>query len=173
MNAHLRRTLLALAVMAALGASYAAAQGTGSGQSNAVSQARQALSGNSENIPSGITDGANLSGNVANGTSGNIGMNQAAGDANAQGNQAAIATSESSGRDIALAKTVATQSSTGLSAQNEVGIATASINGNAFQNASGNVGVNQAANSGNEQLNQLSIASAPYATQASAASWLS
>ena len=173
MNAHLRRTLLALAVMAALGASHAAAQGTGSGQSNAVSQARQALSGNSENIPSGITDGANLSGNVANGTSGNIGMNQAAGDANAQGNQAAIATSESSGRDIALAKTVATQSSTGLSAQNEVGIATASINGNAFQNASGNVGVNQAANSGNEQLNQLSIASAPYATQASAASWLS
>lgn len=157
--------------------------GGGNGQASAVavSQAKQALSGNSQNdigdahstnVP---VDNASLTGNAGENAAGNAGANQASGDGNAQGNQATVATSSSSVGDVsdlADAKTIAAQSSTGVTAQNDGTIATASINGNAFQSASGNMGVNQATHSGNGQLNQLSIASAPAATHAVAASSL-
>jgi hypothetical protein len=204
MNANLRRTLIALAIVGAFGASQAYAQSTSSAQvtvtknvslsSNisisgdpaidgeidinsaaaAVSNATQASSGNSQgNL--GVDNDASISDNVGRDVSGNVGVNQASGDGNAQGNQASIsAGSNSSDATFAFecddcskgsaamadGETVASQSSMSNITVNLAASNSARIDDHAFAGASGNIGVNQAAGNGNDQLNQLAAATA-------------
>lgn len=229
MNANLRRTLIALAVVGAFGASVAYAHddgGNGSsvkiskkvslnsninisgdpyvnGQINvnaaAISLATgtQDSSNNTVSNKSEVSNSASIGSNVGNGASGNIGVNQAAGDFNAQGNQAAIsaAGSSSSSDDagftfncehngcgggqggsqagsMADAETFASQTITSSKTTNQGTTDTAKIGGSAFDNASGNVGVNQASGSNNEQLNQLAAATADNVDYAVATSTL-
>jgi hypothetical protein len=219
MNANLRRTLIALTVLSAFGASMAYAgddgQGSGSGTSVkitkkislssninvngnpyvngninidaaaiALSQATQSSSNNSVTNDAAVVNSSNISGDVGNSASGNVGVNQAAGDLNAQGNSAAIAaggTATSTSDDAAFAfgcddgngcgkdpgssaggmadaETFAHQSLSGAHTTNQGTTNNTNISGDAFDTVSGNVGVNQASGDNNEQLNQLAAA---------------
>lgn len=229
MNANLRRTLIALAVIGSFGASLAYAHGDDGSQSQvkiskrislssnvdvngdprvdgqinitaaaiAVANGKQTSFGNTVHNDAQVANTANISGNVGNGASGNVGVNQAAGDFNAQGNQAALADSGSAVSDagftfncdhsgkgcggdpgqgsagsMADAETFATQSTHFSRTYNHGTTNQANISDHAFNNASGNVGVNQAAGDGNEQLNQLSAATAKNVAYAVATSTL-
>lgn len=230
MNANLRRTLIALAVIGSFGASLAYAHDDGGSNSQvkiskrislssninvsgdpyvdgkidinaaaiAVSNGTQSSLYNSVHNDSDVSNSANISGTVGNGASGNLGVNQASGDQNAQGNQAALADAGASVSDagftfncehsgsgcggsqgqgsqagsMADAETFATQSSYFSRTYNHGTTNSANISDHAFNNASGNVGVNQAAGDGNEQLNQLSAATASNVAYAVATSTL-
>ncbi|MFC3651852.1 hypothetical protein ACFONN_09875 [Dyella humi] len=225
MNINLRRTLIALAVVSMFGVAQAYAHDDGgssvkiskkvslksdisiSGDPRvngeidvnaaavALSNGTQSSFWNSVSNSGEVVNSASISGNVGNGVSGNIGVNQASGDLNAQGNQAAIAAAGSSTSDagftfncdhnggcggdpgssagsMADAETFATQSSAFSRTYNHGTTNSASASGHAFENASGNVGVNQAAGDGNEQLNQLSAATAQNVDYAVATSTL-
>jgi hypothetical protein len=112
-----------------------------------------------------------------------VGVNQAAGDFNAQGNSAAIAAAGSSssssgdadftfgcehsgcGGDpqqsaggMADAETFANQTLTGATTKNYGTTNNTNISGSSFSSVSGNLGVNQASGDNNEQLNQLAAA---------------
>jgi hypothetical protein len=216
MNANLRRTLIALTVLSAFGASLAYAgddQGSGTSvkitkkislSSNvningnpyvngnidinaaavALSQSTQSASNNQVTNNGAVVNGSTINGDVGNSASGNVGLNQAAGDFNAQGNSAAIAaagTSSSSSDDanftfgcydggcggdpgnssaggMADAETFAHQSLSGAHTTNQGTTNNTNISGDAFNSASGNIGVNQASGDNNEQLNSLAAA---------------
>ena len=215
MKANLRRTLLALTVVGMFGAAQAYATDNHSvkisknvalnssmsisgdadvdGQINVNAAAVSVANGTQRSLLNGVSNdgnvvnGANITGNVGTGVSGNLGVNQAAGAMNAQGNQAAITAAGSSANDagftfdgdrdapagsMADAETFATQSSTLTRSFNHGTTKSASASGHAFENASGNVGVTQAAGDGNEQLNQLSAATAQNVAYAVATSTL-
>jgi hypothetical protein len=211
MNANLRRTLIALAVLSVFSASMAYAgddQGSGTSvkitkkislTSNinvsgdpvvagyiginaaavALSQGTQSSSDNSVTNDGAVVNGSSISGDVGNSASGNIGVNQAAGDLNAQGNSAAISAAGSSSSDadftfggdwdgggspgssaggMADAETFASQTLSHANTSNWGTTNNTNISGDAFNGASGNVGVNQASGDNNEQLNQLAAA---------------
>jgi hypothetical protein len=228
MNIHLRRTLIALAVVSTFGVAQAYAHDE-DGHSQvkiskkvelnssvningdpsvdgkisvdaaalAVSNGTQSSIRNSVSNNGEVANSAQIGGNVGSGASGNIGVNQAAGDLNAQGNQGAIAAAGSSASDagftfncehsgggcggsdpgtssgsMADAETFATQSNVFSRTSNRGTTNTADVSGHAFAGASGNIGVNQAAGDGNEQLNQLSAATAQNVAYAVATSAL-
>lgn len=83
---------------------------------------------------------------------GNIGVNVTAGNGNQQANRAEILTMDSNGSQ----STTVNQSQSGLSA-NGAGLNSAYLSNNAFQNATGNIGVNVAAGNGNQQANALTV----------------
>lgn len=224
MNTHLRRTLIALALVSVFGAAQVYAHDDGGSSTRvkiskkvelksdisisgdprvdgridvnaaaiALSNGTQSSFWNSVSNDGQVVNNANISGKVGDGTSGNLGVNQAAGDMNAQGNQAAIAAAGSSSSDasftfncehngcgdhssagsMADAETIATQSQVFSRTYNHGTTNAANISDHAFDNASGNVGVNQAAGDGNEQLNQLSAATASNVDYAVATSTL-
>ncbi|WP_064118194.1 hypothetical protein [Pseudomonas fluorescens] len=96
--------------------------------------------------------------NSANGSNGNLGMNNAGGDGNQQDNAAALATADES---FIFGTAVAASSATQVNNNNVV--ANASTNNNATLNnvgngGSGNIGVNNAAGNFNQQKNNLAIA---------------
>ncbi|GLQ52664.1 hypothetical protein ACFFJT_21050 [Dyella flava] len=217
MNANLRRTLIALTVLSAFGASLAYA-GDNDGSSGtsvkitkkislssninvngnpyvsgnidinaaavALSQSTQSGNYNWVSNNGAVVNDSNISGDVGNSASGNVGVNQAAGDFNAQGNSAAIAAAGSSssssgdanftfgcdygncGGDpgsssaggMADAETFAHQSLSGTNTSNQGTTNSTNISGDAFNGASGNIGVNQASGDNNEQLNSLAAA---------------
>jgi hypothetical protein len=226
MNANLRRTLIALAVLSVFSVSAAYADQDGGTTSTSVkitkkvsltsdvnvngnvqvtgnidinaaavalSSANQYSDDNTVNNNHDVSNQASISGNVGQSTSGNVGVNQASGDFNAQGNSAAIAaggTGSSSSSDadftfggcgggsggwsmdgcgkdpggsssagaMADAETFATQKIESSTTHNHGTTDNAKISGSAFQGDSGNIGVNQVAGNGNEQLNQLAAA---------------
>lgn len=93
----------------------------------------------------------------ANGITGNVGVNVAAGTGNAQGNEAALASLEDASKVFASAQTFSSQVSAvnanvALLTNNTANI-TGSLNG-----VAGNVGANVASGSGNMQDNQLAAA---------------
>lgn len=105
--------------------------------------------------------------NAMQNVSGNVGLNIAAGDGNQQKNDLAIAVVSGSG--VADASTGAHQSSHGNDIDNDLARSycrtinstnTALLKDNAMQNAKGNIGVNMAAGSFNQQFNGLTVASA-------------
>ena len=117
----------------------------------------------------GTTNNANISGNSFYDVSGNLGVNQAAGNNNEQLNQLSAATS--SDNVYALATSTLDQEWSGNSVQNDPGSLgwcspdqattnTASLSGYVADGAAGNIGLNQAAGTGNLQSNSLSIAAA-------------
>lgn len=94
---------------------------------------------------------------------GNLGLNMAAGSGNQQNNNLAIAL----GKGVAVAKASADQESYCNDADNDDGklwcwnvatVNTTTLENNALQNAAGNIGVNMAAGSLNQQSNSLSVA---------------
>jgi hypothetical protein len=147
----------------------------------ALSKSTQDSSDNRVTNDAGVVNDSNISGSVGNTASGNLGINQAAGDFNAQGNSAAISAAGSSSSDdqnfafgcgfgdcsgggsssaggMADAETFANQTLTDAHTKNEGTTNNTNISGSAFNSASGNVGVNQASGDNNEQLNQLAAA---------------
>ena len=106
-----------------------------------------------------LNNTSSISDNVGNNASGNIGMNTAAGDNNAQDNAAALsATDASFAFGMADGEVFVNQAGMGNETMNSGVNNTASISGNAFQNASGNIGVNVTSGNNNEQKNALAAA---------------
>jgi hypothetical protein len=96
--------------------------------------------------------------NSANGSNGNLGMNNAGGDGNQQDNAAALATADESFIfGTAVSASSATQYNTNNSVANYSSTASASLN-NVGNGGSGNIGVNNAAGDFNQQKNNLAIA---------------
>ncbi|KAE9646338.1 heme utilization protein [Pseudomonas sp. PB106] len=94
----------------------------------------------------------------ANGSNGNLGMNNTAGDGNQQDNAAALATADESFIfGTAVAASSATQVNNGNSVANYSTTNTAGMN-NVGNNGSGNIGVNNSAGNFNQQKNNLAIA---------------
>jgi hypothetical protein len=98
-------------------------------------------------------------GNAFQNASGDIGVNQAAGNLNQQMNQLVVATDASlvsSSQSLHQGQSFNTYNSwkknTSFGAFND-----SEIYGNAFQNATGNIGVNQAAGNGNQQANSAVV----------------
>ncbi|MDG4868141.1 hypothetical protein P8631_09030 [Guyparkeria sp. 1SP6A2] len=103
-----------------------------------------------------LTNNASVGDNVGNGASGNIGMNVAAGDTNVQDNAAALAAVDAGfvfGESTASVNV--DQSNMGNVTINSGVMNNASIGQSAFANASGNIGVNVAAGTGNGQKNTM------------------
>jgi hypothetical protein len=216
MNANLRRTLIALAVVGAFGASVAYAHDDGGSSSSvqihkkvslssnvningdpqvngqiSINAAAVALSNTSQssswNVVANhheVSNTSSIGGNVGENASGNVGVNQASGDDNQQGNSAAIAAAGSSTSDsdftfncdhnggcggggnqndpnaggMADAETFTSQGVHQDATWNHGTTNKSTIDGSAFDNASGNVGVNQASGDNNEQSNSLAAA---------------
>lgn len=95
---------------------------------------------------------ADIANNAFNHVSGNVGVNVAAGNGNQQANRAEVLTMDSNG---AQSSTIH-QSQAGLDTDRSDNN-TAYLSDNAFQNASGNIGVNVAAGNGNQQANSLTV----------------
>lgn len=103
-----------------------------------------------------LTNNASIGDNVGNGASGNIGMNVAAGDTNVQDNAAALAAVDAGfvfGESYASVNV--DQSNLANTTRNSGVMNNASIGQSAFANASGNIGVNVAAGTGNGQKNTM------------------
>lgn len=113
-----------------------------------------------------LNNNSSIGDNVGNNASGNIGMNTAAGDNNAQDNAAALsATDASFAFGMADGEVFVNQTGMGNETMNSGVNNTAGISGNAFQNASGNIGVNVTSGNNNEQKNALaaSVATTDFA----------
>ncbi|WP_350432505.1 hypothetical protein ABIS04_02630 [Shewanella sp. H8] len=99
---------------------------------------------------------AKITGDAFRNSSGNIGVNQAAGDFNAQSNSAALASIDA---DFAFgsgdAEIFSTQMGGGNEVWNDASTNTSTINGASFMNATGNIGVNVAAGNNNIQANNM------------------
>lgn len=97
---------------------------------------------------------ANISGNAFDHSSGNVGANVAAGNGNQQMNSMTIAaTSASQNNDFSQS----TGSTYGGNTYDNSGNQLALLTDNAFDHATGNLGVNVAAGNGNQQLNRAEI----------------
>lgn len=107
----------------------------------------------------GIHNKAKIEDNAANGATGNVGINVAAGTGNAQGNTNSITSTYNAGPANSKLSTDNDQI-TGVN-ETEVGqvFNTALMVDHAGYKASGNIGVNSAAGTGNAQSNQMALAS--------------
>jgi hypothetical protein len=111
----------------------------------------------------GTYNSASVSGNAFDGASGNIGVNVASGDDNEQLNGLAASTTDDNVYATATASTDQQSHNNGTLNAPYCDTATsnnASLSGNAFEGASGNIGVNVASGSGNLQANTLAVAAA-------------
>ncbi len=102
---------------------------------------------------------ANVNGAAMSGARGNIGVNVAAGDNNMQDNAAAISAADA--RFVfgaSDAEVFVNQDSIRNTVINSGNVNNASVNGNAFMGAAGNIGVNVAAGNSNLQKNNAAIA---------------
>ncbi|MHB1951199.1 MAG: hypothetical protein ACYCQK_06960, partial [Acidiferrobacteraceae bacterium] len=96
---------------------------------------------------SGGHDGAELEDHVLQHASGNIGVNNAAGNSNQQGNSLSVA---NAGEGNATASISGSQSSS-VASYTDSGSSTASLEDHVLQDASGNIGANNAAGTNNQQ----------------------
>lgn len=201
MNASMKRTVLALAIAALFGSSMAYASGQhktkvdiskkiavstdvsisgdpsldGSIRTDsaaiAVVDNRQTVAGN-VSANDKLSNTSSIDGKTAGKASGNIGMNVAAGDNNAQDNAAALsATDASFAFGMADAEVFVNQTGNQNATINQGVTNSAGVGDGAFRNASGNIGVNVASGSNNAQKNALaaSVATTSFA-QASVSS---
>ncbi|MHB1586999.1 MAG: hypothetical protein ACYCRH_10140 [Acidiferrobacteraceae bacterium] len=103
---------------------------------------------------SGGHDGAELESRVLEHASGNIGVNNAAGDSNQQGNSLSVA---NAGEGNASANIGGSQSAS-VASYSDSSSNTASLEDHVLEYATGNVGANNAAGTNNQQGNALAIA---------------
>ncbi|MEW6765600.1 MAG: hypothetical protein AB1344_07420 [Pseudomonadota bacterium] len=125
----------------------------------AVAGTTQSLSEN-DSYGQLVTNNAVITDNFAQNVQGNLGINTAAGNENAQSNSAALAISDAAAvfGGIAGALTAAEQSVEDSSTQNTGVINNAKINHQSLQNVQGNIGVNVASGNNNAQQNNLAVA---------------
>lgn len=132
----------------------------------AIIDNRQSISNNS--AENGLlSNDASIADDVGSSASGNLGFNVAAGDNNTQDNAAALSAADASfSFGMADAEVFVNQSGMNNQTMNYGVTNAASIGGNAFANASGNIGVNVTSGNNNEQKNALaaSVATSAYAT---------
>ena len=103
-----------------------------------------------------LSNSASAADNVAQGASGNIGVNIGAGDNNQQDNAAALsATDASFAFGMADGEVFVNQQGVFNDTMNAGVTNAASLGGNAFQNASGNLGVNVTSGNNNQQKNAM------------------
>lgn len=113
-----------------------------------------------------LTNDASIADDVASEASGNLAFNVAAGDNNVQDNAAALSAADASfAFGLADAEVFVNQAGSGNATLNRGVINDASMGGNAFNAASGNIGVNISAGNNNQQKNALaaSVATSAYA----------
>ncbi|HET19736.1 MAG TPA: adhesin [Chromatiales bacterium] len=132
-----------------------------------VSSAGVALTDTQQNVSNNqgynhlLSNDAYMGDNAASGASGNIGINTAAGDNNAQSNAAALAAADAQflfGMEIggiADAETFADQNAQHIYTDNYGASNNAGLYDSALEGASGNIGVNMAAGNSNAQQNNL------------------
>lgn len=103
-----------------------------------------------------VTNNATLRDDVLENAKGNVGVSNAAGENNQQGNNLAVAVTD---QGLASASAQSTQVSllTG-SGTNEGVTNNATVQNDVLRNATGNIGVNNTAGTNNQQLNSLSLA---------------
>lgn len=116
------------------------------------------------------TNDARVDGNALQDAEGNLQLNVTAGTNNQQANEAAISALDAE-FVFASAQNYALQSSKGNHTANMGVTNNAALAGNALQNAAGNIGVNIAAGTGNQQRNELSASFNSAGTLAKASSW--
>lgn len=138
-------------------------------ESAAVVDGKQLNYGN-EVLNDHNTNNAKADGNSLQGASGNIGLNVTAGSNNQQANEAALSAVDAdfvfaSAQNFAL-QSAAHNPTTNLGVTNN-----AFLNGSALANASGNIGVNIAAGSSNQQRNELSASVNTGGSMAKASTW--
>ncbi|HUX83321.1 MAG TPA: hypothetical protein VMV35_10850 [Halothiobacillus sp.] len=124
-------------------------------EAGATASDSQLITGNSVGSTK-LTNDAKIGDNVGSSASGNIGMNVAAGDTNAQDNAAALSAVDAGfvfGQSTAAVDV--NQANVGNTTINSGVTNTASIGNSAFQNASGNIAVNVASGTGNGQKNTM------------------
>ncbi|WP_222566096.1 adhesin [Novilysobacter antarcticus] len=113
-----------------------------------------------------LTNEASIEDDVGSDASGNLAFNVAAGDNNVQDNAAALSAADASfAFGMADAEVFVNQAGSGNLTMNSGVTNDASMGGNAFSAASGNIGVNIAAGNNNQQKNALaaSVATSAYA----------
>lgn len=113
-----------------------------------------------------LTNEAAIADDVASEASGNLQFNVAAGDNNVQDNAAALSAADAGfAFGLADAEIFVNQYGAGNTTINRGVTNAASLGGNAFSDASGNIGVNVAAGNNNQQKNALaaSVATSAYA----------
>lgn len=104
-----------------------------------------------------LTNSSSIGDSVGSSASGNIGMNVAAGDNNAQDNAAALSAIDASfAFGSSDAEVFVNQAGFNNTTSNWGNTNDASISSDAFQNATGNIGVNVTSGNNNEQKNALS-----------------
>lgn len=125
--------------------------------SGATVDSKQLINGN--DVDNDIsTNTASVGNDAMNGASGNIGANVAAGDNNQQANDAALAASDAA--DVfGQAAAFSAQSASYNGVTNSGSPNNASLDGNALNGATGNIGINVAAGNMNAQQNSLAAAS--------------
>ena len=132
----------------------------------AVIDNRQTITGNLGSNQQ-LTNGASIADDVAKDAEGNLAFNVSAGDNNVQDNAAALSAADASfAFGMADSEIFVQQMGAGNLTSNLGNTNAASISGNAFQNASGNIGVNVTSGNNNAQKNALaaSVATSAYAT---------
>jgi hypothetical protein len=118
-------------------------------------QANAANEGDNTNL----TNSASASGNVAGNASGNIGVNIGSGDNNQQDNAAALSSADASfAFGMADGEVFVNQQGVFNDTANAGVTNSAAVSGNAFQNASGNLGVNVTSGNNNQQKNAMAAA---------------
>ncbi|MGY0557553.1 MULTISPECIES: adhesin [unclassified Lysobacter] len=131
----------------------------------AVVDNRQSSSDN-EGFNDMLTNDASIEDDVGSEASGNLAFNVAAGDNNVQDNAAALSAADASfAFGMADAEVFVNQAGSGNLTTNVGVINDAGIGGNAFNAASGNIGVNVTSGNNNQQKNALaaSVATSAYA----------
>jgi len=171
MNASMKKTLIALAVATLFSSSMAYAHDHGHDRPKVDSAATASVDNDqsiSHNVAANdkLSNNSSISDNTASQASGNIGMNVAAGDNNAQDNAAALAATDASfAFGVADSDVDVDQGGRGNLTLNQGVTNDASVSDNAFRYASGNIGVNVASGNNNEQKNALaaSVATTKFA----------
>ncbi|WP_426687910.1 adhesin [Rhodanobacter ginsengiterrae] len=131
----------------------------------AVIDNRQSVSGNMGSNDK-LSNTSSIGDNVGAAASGNIGMNVAAGDNNAQDNAASLSAADASfSFGMADAEVFVNQAGSGNETMNSGVTNAAGIGADAFSGATGNIGVNVASGNNNEQKNALaaSVATTDFA----------
>jgi len=112
--------------------------------------------GGNDGSNTNLSNSASAADNVAQGASGNIGVNIGAGDNNQQDNAAALsATDASFAFGMADGEVFVNQQGAFNDTMNAGVTNAAGLGGNAFQNASGNLGVNVTSGNNNQQKNAM------------------
>lgn len=125
--------------------------------SGATVDSKQFIGGNEVDNTASDND-ATVGSSTGQGATGNVGINVAAGDNNAQANDAALATSDA--MDVfGQSAAYSAQHAAGNIANSAGSPNNATLGGDSLKNASGNIGVNVAAGSSNAQQNSLAASS--------------